>query len=133
MEPLIKKGSIITAELHPAEPYTVGDIVLFVKNNQVVAHRLIALQGKQALTKGDNQQQYDSWINEHEIIGKILRVAGKDHSFDLQGNNFLAHRFTRFFFVWYSKANHFFPALFTFKKLGNSAFFKKIYRKIISL
>jgi ubiquinone/menaquinone biosynthesis C-methylase UbiE len=78
MEPTIKKDARLFARI-PVGKLHVGDIVTFLQNKTVVAHRIIdivPIEGKlHVLTKGDNNTLVDGWIPQRDILGVIDAIA----------------------------------------------------------
>lgn len=44
------------------------DIIVFTKNNKLIIHRIVEIQGKHIITKGDNSPKADGIINENSIL-----------------------------------------------------------------
>lgn len=55
-----------------------GDIVLFVRNNQLVAHRVIGIgdapAGSEILTRGDAVSRPDSPLSNRDLLGRVSFV-----------------------------------------------------------
>ncbi len=79
MFPYLPDGTVIILERKYSEFLSVGDIVYFRLNDKKVIHRIIAIKGRNYLTKGDNENVTDGWIGEDKIIAKakIIKVNGK--------------------------------------------------------
>lgn len=50
---------------------TVGDVIAFNLNGQLVMHRIISLSDKQIVTQGDNNDVADNAITYQEVYGKV--------------------------------------------------------------
>lgn len=78
MEPRIHKGDLIVAR--PAPSYKVGDAIAYHSETleQIVFHRIVAVEGDRFVTKGD----HNTWLDQdrptrREILGKeALHLAG---------------------------------------------------------
>ncbi len=55
-----------------------GDVVVFRREGQMVAHRVIRTHGSDAsptfVTKGDNAPQFDPPLSADEIVGRVLAI-----------------------------------------------------------
>lgn len=72
MFPTLLSGDVIT--INKKSNYLQGDIIVFIDNNQkLIVHRLIKIQNKTLLCKGDN-----SFLLEHvetnSVLGKVIAV-----------------------------------------------------------
>lgn len=78
MEPTIKVGDMIIIDTK-AERYQKGDIVTFYDiNNAFVTHRIIEIDGKEMVTKGDNKaNSIDDPTSVDKIVGKHIYTLGK--------------------------------------------------------
>jgi signal peptidase I len=55
------------------DKYEVGDIISFIKNDEVITHRIIKKNKDLYKTKGDNNKLSDKFnVIESEIIGKLI-------------------------------------------------------------
>lgn len=78
MLPLIKSNTVIVVE--QTEKYLVGDIVLFEKENELIAHRIIHVNNidKSFVTCGDNAFFDDGRIGYFQLIGKVIEVHNSE-------------------------------------------------------
>ncbi len=78
MEPTIKVGDMIIIDTK-AKDYQKGDIVTFYDiNNAFVTHRIIEIDGKEMVTKGDNKaNSIDDPTSVDKIVGKHIYTLGK--------------------------------------------------------
>lgn len=77
MLPTIPYGAtVIVLPISQSQNISVGDIIAFnFQNNKYpIAHRVIQISNNKYLTKGDNNKLSDSWINQSQIIGKVVGV-----------------------------------------------------------
>ncbi|WP_439183715.1 S24/S26 family peptidase [Carboxylicivirga taeanensis] len=75
MYPLLQPGDKLLVK--PIRPQ-VGDIGVFCKNNQLIAHRLIHFSNNTYYFKGDALTRYDSATTAQEVLGTVIaRKRGK--------------------------------------------------------
>lgn len=78
MEPEIKSGELIL--IKDVDIYKVGDVVTYLDQDDfLVTHRIIEVQGKDIITKGDNNDLNDEPTNLSSIKGKVVlhsRILG---------------------------------------------------------
>ncbi len=70
----INKGDAVIFEKYKSQNLDVGDIVVFQRNNMVVIHRIINIDGDgtRIYTKGDfNVQEDDGYASDKDIIGIV--------------------------------------------------------------
>ncbi|MEM0007817.1 MAG: signal peptidase I [Candidatus Bathyarchaeia archaeon] len=78
MEPTIPVGSIVV--IKPANPETlkVGDIICFkveTEHPTTVTHRIIGITSQGFITKGDANEDPDTWIvKKQDVIGKVIAI-----------------------------------------------------------
>lgn len=73
MLPLIKNGDII--RFKRVLSLEKGDIIIYKSwNDKVVCHRLVNINNKYILTKGDNCWYNDFRINKNSVIGKVINI-----------------------------------------------------------
>lgn len=54
MEPLINQGDKLYVEKLRISQLKIGDIIVFYSNNNFIGHRIIRINKKRIITKGDN-------------------------------------------------------------------------------
>ncbi len=77
MFPLIEDGDRIT---YTTEKRNIsrGDIIVFLWNKKLVAHRVITQDAKKGIiTKGDNCLEYDGVVKKSHIIGTVISLQKK--------------------------------------------------------
>jgi len=78
MEPTIPVGSIVV--IKPANPETlkVGDIICFKVETErptTVTHRIIGITSQGFITKGDANEDPDTWIvKKQDVIGEVIAI-----------------------------------------------------------
>lgn len=71
MEPEIGAGELII--IKEVDRYEIGDIVTFVdKEDFLVTHRIVNLNEKSMITKGDNNDLFDEETDLRNIRGKVI-------------------------------------------------------------
>ncbi len=76
MNPLIRKGDILTIKGIANEPLQAGEVVAFIRNELLFIHRIIEADRNDGmvLTKGDNLLISDKLSIPDEIIGRVIEV-----------------------------------------------------------
>jgi hypothetical protein len=81
MEPLIPAGSRLLVEFG-RRPYRIGAVILFRRDDRVLAHRLVARRstssGPVLLAKGDNEAFLDPALAEENVLGIVREVVRPD-------------------------------------------------------
>ena len=52
--------------------YKEGDIVTFIREDRVVTHRIVKINGDKIITKGDANFKEDDYITKDKILGKVM-------------------------------------------------------------
>jgi hypothetical protein len=100
MLPNIQENAYIYIDFH-AHQFTLGDIAVFYKNNQLFAHRVISILSKnKLLLKGDNNQFADGYIDMKHILGKVIMIENNKKYTNLEA---LPHTLLKYFFVVQSR------------------------------
>lgn len=77
MLPLIQNGDVVLVA-HGKSGVRRGDIIVFMQNNQMVAHRVLraGTGGSSAtfLAKGDNNPYFDPPVTVDRIVGRVLKI-----------------------------------------------------------
>ena len=75
MEPYMKVNGVVIVRKADISDFEVGDVVCFVRADEAIAHRVIAVTEEGLRTKGDNNPVDDAAIVQpDEIIGKSVIV-----------------------------------------------------------
>ena len=79
MLPAIQSGDVLTVDACQPAGFQVGDVVVFVNPNGLVAHRLVATRGHGrraiAVTRGDGNWQIDLPTPMVRLLGRVSRVT----------------------------------------------------------
>ena len=70
MEPTLSVDALVFVK--KADHYEVGDVVVYQDGHALVIHRLISIDGDQAVTKGDHNNVADNPISVSAIKGKMV-------------------------------------------------------------
>ena len=84
MYPLIQQGDI--CEFVQIDPQAIekGDIILFITEGQLVAHRFFQKnQEHRCLFKGDANLGFDQPVSDEQLIGKLVKIKRKDKTISL--------------------------------------------------
>lgn len=77
MEPTINKGDLIIVDTKIKE-YKKNDIVVFYdKEGSFITHRIISINDKEMITKGDNNNTEDEPTSVNKIVGKYVKRINK--------------------------------------------------------
>lgn len=128
MNPLIKEGCQLLIGLYPKQRYQNGDIVLFLKEGQLAAHRIIKIKDSNLLLKGDSNLKVDGYFKAQRLFGKVKKIIYPEYTINLDGrkNQFLKH-----FFVLYSHLNLRFPCLLKIREFYQIPLLKFFYRQLL--
>ena len=69
MEPTLKVNELVF--IVKANEYSVGDIIVYQKENQLIIHRIIQLSGDQVVTQGDHNNTADEPFSIKDVKGKL--------------------------------------------------------------
>ena len=86
MLPAVWPGDTLMAERANFNTVSEGEIVLFVRDRRLFAHRVVASSHRdgslQLVTKGDAMPSVDAPISEAELLGKVSRIVRNGRSID---------------------------------------------------
>ena len=77
MNPTFKAGDRLRVVPYASRNITVGDVIVFRQqgnegNERTITHRVIAIEARGVVTRGDNNNQIDPWyLQPHEIMGFV--------------------------------------------------------------
>jgi signal peptidase I len=83
MVPFLDIDDIVLVEHFPMRDYRRGDIVVTVRNNEFITHRLIRITRDKWYTKGDRFHTLDEPIAPDEVVGKVTVIERRDSHIDL--------------------------------------------------
>ena len=132
MYPLIINGNKLYIKVSEKPNYQVGDIIAYIRDGQLIAHRLIKITkdaGKtNYLFKGDNNPGIDSYVKKQAIIGKVEKVISGRSIINLTNRR---NTFLKYFMLAYSFLNLRHPIFFHLNKLYKVPIIKSIYSLIV--
>jgi signal peptidase I len=85
MSPSILDGEYITVEPKRADEISVGDIVVYFKQNALLAHRLIAVERERYILRGDSANFCDHPVSAEDIAGRVICVERDGREFYIIG------------------------------------------------
>jgi len=69
MEPILSVNDLIVTKKQAS--YSVGDIVVYRSNNELIIHRIVRIEQEKIVTKGDANDYEDKPINLNKVCGKL--------------------------------------------------------------
>jgi signal peptidase I len=82
MLPTVHPGDEVTVRRKSMEEMKPGQIVLFHRNDGLVAHRIVGNPGPYLLTRGDALPYADDPVQQDEIVGEVVSVSRAGRSVD---------------------------------------------------
>ena len=73
MSPTIEVQDLVLVKIGQ-EDINVDDIITYIKDDAVITHRVITIDGDTFVCKGDNNNTTDSAIKRDIIIGKVVKI-----------------------------------------------------------
>lgn len=74
MMPAVWPNDVLTVRSCGITDLQPGFIVLYQREEKLVAHRITRIQGNVLITRGDSVQHDDSPVHESEIVGQVVSV-----------------------------------------------------------
>ncbi len=68
----------------------VGDIIIFKREGNLIAHRLMRSFKNEHLTKGDSLWYFDPLVKKDDVLGKVTGIKRADRTIDLQSGRWIA-------------------------------------------
>lgn len=75
MADTINIGDIVVVKIN--EQFKENDIIVYKEENSFITHRVIKINGKNLITRGDANNSEDKPITEDQILGKVVYVIPK--------------------------------------------------------
>jgi Signal peptidase, peptidase S26 len=78
MNPTFKAGDRLLVVPYAERKISVGDVIVFRPegNERTITHRVIAVDARGVVTRGDNNNQIDPWhLQSHEIMGCVTSAS----------------------------------------------------------
>lgn len=76
MEPALYTNDVILVKKTQSN-LSVGDIVSYEKNGEIITHRILYIDGDNLTVKGDNNNTIDAPISRSQVIGKVVKIFPK--------------------------------------------------------
>lgn len=77
MIPAIDINDIVVYKDIPYEEYKVKDVVIYLRGEKRICHRIIDIEGDQVITQGDANVIPDDPVNKEQLQGKIVLTIPK--------------------------------------------------------
>ena len=77
MWPALKRGDLILIEGVSKEELAVGDIVVWKNAEGFTIHRVVTLNQKTLVTKGDGNFQDDEPVRYEDVVGRSFQIRGE--------------------------------------------------------
>lgn len=86
MHPTIRDGETVTVEPTTALDVRRGDIVLYRTGNRAIAHRVVDVNAKRFILRGDASREPDEPVEASQILGKVIMVEREGRARKLRGD-----------------------------------------------
>lgn len=73
MSTTIEKGDIVIVKIGE-NVLQEKDIITYKKDNAIITHRIIKIDGESIIAKGDNNNTEDEPITKDDVIGKVVHI-----------------------------------------------------------
>ncbi|HEX5235986.1 MAG TPA: S24/S26 family peptidase [Silvibacterium sp.] len=80
MMPAIWPGDVLTVRQCGQPDLQLGQIVLYRRQEKLVAHRIVRIQGELITTRGDSVRHDDTPVLESDLIGQVISLARRGRS-----------------------------------------------------
>jgi signal peptidase I len=84
MLPAIQPGDVLDVHRRPFDELQVGEIVVFLREGKLTAHRIIRILGEHLVTRGDSLPTADLPVRFSEVIGRVEGIARDGHPVSLE-------------------------------------------------
>ena len=81
MLPSVFPGDVLTVQRSGFSQVGVGDLVLFLRNGRIFAHRIItSYRGgvRKLITRGDALRKRDAPVGANELLGRVVSIRRRD-------------------------------------------------------
>jgi signal peptidase I len=75
MIPAIWPGDVVVVQRCEAAELQVGQVILYTRAGELVAHRIAAICGDSVITRGDTLSSNDPLVGKSEIVGEVLYLV----------------------------------------------------------
>jgi signal peptidase len=80
MNPMIKNGDWLVLK-HNSNDIKIGSIIAYRREQKIIVHRVIKIDHKSLITKGDFNFHVDPVVDVKNIIGKVIAVKNRKRLF----------------------------------------------------
>jgi hypothetical protein len=88
-----------------------GDIVLYLRQRRLFAHRVVSRSPAHLVTQGDGMAEADVPVAAHELLGKVMRVMRRGKAIGHEPNSTLPARMAAALFRRWASAGRVFTRL----------------------
>lgn len=88
MIPAFREGDKLVLALN--KDVRVGDIIIFNREGDLIAHRLMRSFKDEYLTKGDSLWYFDPLVKKNDILGKVTGIKRADRIINLESKKWIA-------------------------------------------
>jgi signal peptidase I len=74
MHPVIRDGDYVQVVPYTTTELRRGDVVLASTGRGLTAHRIVRIEGRQVITRGDNSLRADPPVESANVLGKVVQV-----------------------------------------------------------
>jgi hypothetical protein len=74
MLPAVRPDDVLLIRHCTIEETNPGDIVLYIRQRRLFAHRVISRSAERLVTQGDSVAEADLPLTAHELLGKVIRI-----------------------------------------------------------
>jgi hypothetical protein len=85
MLPLVQPGDFIQVSRCAIQDVRAGDLVLFIRQRRLFAHRVVARCGGSLVAQGDTLHNPDPVVTAAELLGKVERIERQGRAWRPQG------------------------------------------------
>lgn len=80
MLPAVRPNDVLLIRHCRSEATGPGDIVLYIRQRRLFAHRVISRSGSRLVTQGDGIAEPDVPVTANELLGKVIRVMRRGNT-----------------------------------------------------
>lgn len=111
MLPAVRPNDVLLIRRCLIEEAGPGDIVLYLRQRRLFAHRVVSRAAAQLLTQGDGMAAADVPVAAHELLGKVMRVMRRGKAVRHEPNSTLPARLAAALFRRSASAGRIFTRL----------------------
>lgn len=104
MRPLINREDKLYINKPQINELRMGDIIIFYDRKNFISHRLVKITADYLIAKGDNTPFYDKPLKFSDVLGKVVKIEGKNGFISMDS---LLWKLSKFYFLFYSLSTYF--------------------------